>query len=457
MIAGLATLLATSSCTESRKSKPRQGTEGSRTQESDADQRSDGNRSGSKSGARSDGSANDARKTPGDEWRGPRARFKLCSDGLPADGMWKCDPHFVDLNKDGKIDLAAIQRLGRGPRTWTGNGSGTWAEKSAGLETGMPSCGGGIVAGDLNEDGILDLAVADHCQGVFTYLGSADGSWTMVTKAMYPKVLMSADDLVGDYLGAEDIDVADVNGDGHLDLVVMSNDAAGINLYHGDGTGGGWERAGVGLPSEGAGNRVMFVDLNNDGHQDVLAAHCDGPRVYFGNGKGIFSDGSTGLPSPRIGCLYRGTAVADVNNDGLLDIASANWVNGPEVYLQQADGSWKQTADVFPNMMGGAVGLDLGDLNGDGIVDMAVTGRIENEVGMVYGIFVLYGDGERWYHDSTTNLPGHGLKFTWGVTISDMNGDGKADLAVGSGGHVASSAVHNTQVLNQHLMVWCNE
>lgn len=406
-------------------------------------------------GAQQDTATPSKPAAPRDDWRGPRVQFKLCSDGLPADGMWKCDPHFTDLNNDGTVDLAAIQRLGRGPRTWTGTGNGTWSETSVGLETGMPSCGGGIVAADLNEDGLTDLAVADHCQGVFTYTGSSDGTWTMRTKSLYPKELMTSDDLIGDFLGAEDIDVADVNGDGHLDMVVMSNDAAGINVYHGDGSGENWTRAGRGVPNDGAGNRVLFVDINLDGSPDIVAAHCDGPRVYLGDGEGGWTDSSIGLPSPRIGCLYRGTAVADVNNDGLPDIASANWVNGPEVYLQQTDGTWEQTADVFPDMMGGAIGLDLGDINGDGLVDMAVTGRIEAEVGMVYGIFVLYGDGERWYYDSNTKLPSLGLKFTWGVTIGDINGDNRPDLAVGSGGHVATSAVHNTPVLNQHLMIWC--
>jgi hypothetical protein len=83
-----------------------------------------------------------------------------------------------DVNKDGFLDLAAMPRLENGPRVWLGNGKGQWADSSSGLFRRHPSsCGGGLSFDDINRDGHLDMAAADHCQGLFVYLGDGAGRW----------------------------------------------------------------------------------------------------------------------------------------------------------------------------------------------------------------------------------------------------------------------------------------
>ena len=107
------------------------------------------------------------------------------------------------------------------------------------------------------------------------------------------------------------------------------------------------------LPENGWANRVKLADVNDDGHLDAVAAYSAGPRVWLNDGAGDWVPSIEGLPSPVMHGLFHGLDVADVNEDGRLDVIVANWVDGPEVYLQQSDGSWNKTPDVFPGMLGG--------------------------------------------------------------------------------------------------------
>lgn len=382
----------------------------------------------------------------------------LCSTGLPKKGMWKCDPVFTDINKDGAPDLAAIPREGDGPHVWLSDGKRGWKDSSSGLDPGVRSCGGGLSFGDVNTDGHLDLVTADHCHGVFVYLGNGTGGWELVTKGLYPRELVTRGAVREDYIGAEDVDLGDVNGDGSLDLVVANSSAGGINLYLGNGTGTDWSWLQSSLPTTGWTNRVMFTEVNGDGFADIVAAYSAGPRVWLGDGRGRFTATSSGLPEPVIHGLYRGIAIGDINEDGLRDLAVANWVDGPEVYLREKDGSWTKTSDVFPDMRGGAVGLSLADIDLDGHLDLLVSGRLGVDVGFVYGVFLLLGNGSgRWTHVRDSGLPESGLAFTWGVATRDVNGDGTLDVAAGSGGIVATVPGPRQPRIATRLPVWCTQ
>lgn len=385
----------------------------------------------------------------------------LCAEGLPTDGMWKCDPVFGDVNGDGFVDLAAIQRLGPGPRVWLGDGSGHWTESSNGLaRTDGQSCGGGVRLHDVNNDGLLDLCVADHCSGVYIYLGDGQGNWDMVVSSMYPADVIPEDAYKDKFKGAESMAVGDVNKDGNADLLVGASDEAGVRLYLGDGTGRNWARRDGILPERGWATRVELHDVNGDGWLDAIASYSAGPRVWLNADEGkSWEDGSAGLPTPIMGGIFHGLAVGDVNGDDRNDIAVANWIDGPEVYLQQEDGSWSKTDDVFPQMMGGAYGLDLGDLDHDGNLDMVVTGRLNVDSGYIRGVFALRGDGDgNWEYLEHCGLPGTGLGAMAGAGLHDVNGDGTLDIAACSGLIVETvTEGRRKPIVPFNLLLWCNE
>ncbi len=385
----------------------------------------------------------------------PEMTFTLCSEGLPIAGMWKCDPVLADLNGDGNLDLAAHPRLGQGPRVWMGNGKGKWTEASAGLQFESASCGGGLAVADFNKDGFPDLAIGDHCQGNYVFLGDGGSRWRAVTKAMNPSDLGTGES----YAGSEDLDVGDFNGDGFIDLVTGAQDDGGINVYLGDGSGSNWKRqTDTILPTAGWANRVKVCDLNGDSKLDIVASYGEGPRAWLGDGKGTWTLAFRGLPTPMVQGLFNGLDAGDINNDGRLDIAAANWIDGPEVFIQETDGDWRGTGDVFPEMHGGAYGLKLADLDGDGNLDLIASGRLTEQVGYVYGLFVLKGDGKGgWRYLKGTGLPETGLSTAWGITTGDVNGDGVLDIVYATGGIVASDPIQTEPVMPVRLQVWCGQ
>jgi len=382
-------------------------------------------------------------------------RFQLIEKGLPTTGMWKCDPVVADVNGDGFLDIAALPRLGFGPRVWLGSADGALTESSFGLKFDKRSCGGGLAIGDLNHDGFPDLAVADHCQGIFTFLGDGTGQWKLTTRELHPPVVQPGDSKYELYLGAEDLDVGDVNSDGNLDLIAIAQDEGGLSLYLGDGTASNWTWTKTPMPGTGFGNRVMFTDVNADTHLDVVASLGVGPRVWLGDGAGQWKDASTGLPSPVIEGLFHGVDVGDIDKDGRMDIAVANWVDGPEVYLQQSDGSWKKTSDVFSEMRGGAVGLALGDLDGDDRLDIVCSGRLTLNGGYVRGVFALLNQGANgWSYLPNCGLPSTGLAAMGGVAVADLNRDGLPDVVAGSGLIVETASGPTQPTVAQRLLAW---
>ncbi len=387
----------------------------------------------------------------------------LAVKGLPVAGNWKSDPILADINGDGFLDLAALSRLGEGPRVWLGDGGKSWRESSQGLKYGEECCGGGVALGDINHDGHLDLAIGDHCHGGWVYFGDGQGKWELAAKNIYPAEISKGDR--GTYLGAEDMDLGDLNGDGHLDMVMPASDDGGINVFLGDGRGTneGWHWHDSALPKTSFAKRASFVDINEDGFLDVLASAEHGPRVWLGDGRGGLTPASDGLPDPIYGGFYNGHDVADFNGDGLLDILAANWADGPEVYLQQANGSWAKSKDAFPQMVGGAYGVAAGDMDGDGHMDIVCSGRLPRETGYIYGVYLLLGDGKGGfaYTGSSSGLPIEGLAFTYGVALADIDKDGRLDVVACSGGMTATPSMTVTKSrsrpdIDERILVWLN-
>jgi hypothetical protein len=281
-------------------------------------------------------------------------------------------------------------------------------------------CGGGMAFGDANNDGKMDVAIADHCRGVFVYLGDGAGHWKNASAGL-PTI------------GSEDVTVGDFDHDGCLDLAIVAASEEGVRAFKGD-CKGVWKESSKGLAHVEWGQSIDSGDINGDGNIDLAVAYSAGPRVWLGDGKGAWNEASEGLPAPDIHGLYQGIAIGDVNGDGKLDIAAGSATGGAEVFIQDPGSKWHAANEgIIP--MNVVFGVALGDVNNDGHVDLIAAGKTAiDEIGGVYGVFVFLGDGAgHWRVVENDGLPASGKEKSWGVGLADVNKDGVLDIGVAFG------------------------
>ncbi len=283
-------------------------------------------------------------------------------------------------------------------------------------KSGADDPGSGFVAlwGDLDNDGWLDLVVANGVlkDGSVTqiYRNNRDGTFTNVTKAAGLNEPPA--------WGAIGIALGDYDKDGRLDLLINGHGGAPNRLYHNDGN---WhftevaQKAGIAQPPHN-GFVCFFVDYNNDGWPDILttslapweaaveglrkgyapasarAVHPDASRLFRNNGDGSFTDVTfeSKLYYPT-GTM--GAGVADLDNDGYVDL-----------YLGTGD---PQMSRLEPNR--------FFRNNGDG----------------------TFSDLTRYVGFARPGNKGHGVSFV------DIDSDGDLDVFAQLGGHYPGDHAYN--------------
>jgi hypothetical protein len=231
-------------------------------------------------------------------------------------------------------------------------GDGTFEEvaKKAGVDNSHHYYGMGVEWGDYDNDGWLDLYVADDAGP--NYLNRNKGNGTFEETGLMLGADLSGD---GQELGSMGVDLGDYDHDGRLDIMVTEFVDQSDTLYHNakDGFEDVSGNSRIAQPSHSyVGWGTGFFDMDNSGWLDIFvanghvypqvdtipdAAHFRQPILLFRNNRdGTFDEvaSGAGLNSGPMQSR-RGAAFGDINNDGCVDIVTLNWGRPPSLFLNQ--------------------------------------------------------------------------------------------------------------------------
>lgn len=290
-----------------------------------------------------------------------------------------------------------------------------------------------VVIADLDHDGMLDIVSGSVDPGAITIsYGEGSGRFSA------PQTLPAEGDV-------RSVAVAEVNEDGLPDLIYsVQRQSSGIRVLLNQ-PGRQW-KAGKGPTEINKYEGLRAADLNGDGHIDIVAANASsdlqgGIQIWWGTGRGSWAPGL----NPTVTGTYMDVAVADFNGDGVLDLAGAGWGTHGSLRIWLGNGGGHWTA-VDPVGTGNFYALSAADLNNDGRLDL-VAGTYKT------GIRIFHGDGRGGFDEKMrvkTQRPeeasGDGAvvqtlesldretSFWQGLPV-DLNGDGWTDIVAGSLDH----------------------
>jgi hypothetical protein len=284
-------------------------------------------------------------------------------------GDWTFGPHAVyavgnyprsvfagDLDGDGDLDLAVANRMDNNVSILLNYGDGTFASQMVYTVDDNPKS---VCGADLDGDGDLDLATPSFDNHTVSVLLN-DGDGTFPSYSIFAVAY-----------NANSVCAADLDRDGDLDLAVTNRagERISILLNYGDGTFApySWYAVGVYYPYS-----LVAADLDEDGNLDLAVTGSDQcASVLLNYGNGTFAPYSCYNMSNAGGATIKSVSAADLDGDGDLDLSGVNVdPHCASVILNNGDGTFGPPS--LYQTMGGPQAVFSADVNGDGVMELAV-------------------------------------------------------------------------------------
>jgi len=339
--------------------------------------------------------------------------------------------------------------------------------------------GGGVAAGDVNGDGLVDLYFTGNQVSNKLYLNKGNFKFEDITESA---------GVSGDGAWSTGVTMAEVNGDGLLDIYVcqvggLPGKEGKNKLYLNLGKGKFREAASeFGLDFKGFSTHAAFFDYDQDGDLDMylLNHNVKSPEVFAKAGardkidpsgdklfKNLASEGKTGFEDvTETSGIYSsilgfglGVSVEDFNNDGWLDIYVSNdFTENDYLYLNQQNGTFREALnELIPSTSRYSMGNDAADLNWDGLPEIFTTDMLPEDPAIwmksvgedkaeVYQVKEQFGyqdqyvrnhlqlnRGEDGFAEIALFAGVHASDWSWSPLIFDMDNDGFSDIHVTNG------------------------
>ncbi len=325
----------------------------------------------------------------------------------------------ADINGDGKPDIIVANGQSNNVTVLLGDGRGEFRQ-SRGSPWPAGKSPNDIAIADFDGDNKLDLAFPNHDSKFITVL-LGDGKGGFDSAPHSPFTVQSKPHPHG-------IAAGDLNGDGKPDLVVESWQEDKVEILFGDGKGDFTIPGPMFEVGRMPYYKVRVGDLNNDKKLDIVTTNFEGNSVtiLFGNGKGTFTvlgDSAIAVPKSPFG-----VAIGDVNGDHNPDLAIVHYsghstdpsADGLTILLGNGKGKFSIVRGSPLRVGSAPVSVALGDVNGDGILDIATANSGSNDVSIFLG-------GRKGF----TAAPGSPFpvgRNPESIALGDLNNDGRADI-----------------------------
>jgi hypothetical protein len=311
---------------------------------------------------------------------------KETSGVITTDGGSSIAGTWGDYNNDGQLDLFVANNTGAVNALYKNNGGGNFTKITTGDIANYSGYCHGASWVDYNNDGYLDLFATDYMPTRFNllYKNNGDETFTLITNSA---IVQEAKHSIG-------ATWADYDNDGDMDVFIPATNGGSNSLYRNDGADVFTKMDNVGIVADNA-NSVgcSWGDYDNDADLDLFVTNTSGQNNFFyqNNGDGTFTEITSGLLVTD-GGLSSSSNWVDFDNDGDVDLYVCNdQTDKNTMYINNGDGSFTKLEALLSENLGNSYSQAWSDYDNDGDLDVLV-GNHSNETNVFFENSIANGN-----------------------------------------------------------------